>query len=196
VKGFGDHHLGERAAALVDGELGTDARDLALAHVARCDLCRADVAAQRRLKARLGGLAQPPQPPGLAARLAALAEQAFDQPPGSAAGAGSLPAAKGSPSPSHAGRGRRVVRPPRRADLARPVGRVRARRRMRMVMAGGASLVALGVTAFAAGGSSAPTVVPDVQQFTAQYASTTGTVPFEVPLPTVASGYFRQVSAP
>ena len=51
-----DRCLGERAAALADGELGADARDAALAHLVNCDTCRDDVAGQRRLKARLGEL--------------------------------------------------------------------------------------------------------------------------------------------
>lgn len=62
-------HLGAVAAALVDGELGHDARDRALAHLAHCDRCRADVDAQRRLKARLRGMPEPDPPLGLLAAL-------------------------------------------------------------------------------------------------------------------------------
>lgn len=62
-------HLGDLAAALVDGELGHDARDRALGHLAICSACRDEVAAQRRLKGRLRGLAEPPVDPGLAAAL-------------------------------------------------------------------------------------------------------------------------------
>lgn len=43
-------HLGERLTALVDGELGHDERDRALAHLAACDLCRAEADALRALK--------------------------------------------------------------------------------------------------------------------------------------------------
>ena len=46
-------HLGEAAAALVDGVLSHSARDLALAHIAHCAACRAEVEAQRALKLRL-----------------------------------------------------------------------------------------------------------------------------------------------
>jgi hypothetical protein len=46
-------HLGDAAAALVDGELERDAGDRARAHVACCASCRADVEAQRRLKAQV-----------------------------------------------------------------------------------------------------------------------------------------------
>ncbi len=48
-------HLGVRAAALVDGELGHDARDKALAHLAECPRCRDEVETQRLLKSALGG---------------------------------------------------------------------------------------------------------------------------------------------
>ena len=44
-------HLGERVAALADGELAHPARERALAHLAPCDACRAEVDGQRRLKA-------------------------------------------------------------------------------------------------------------------------------------------------
>jgi anti-sigma factor RsiW len=54
-----DPHLGGLVAAVVDGVLGHDARDRALAHLARCDECRAEVEAQRRLKARLARLGAP-----------------------------------------------------------------------------------------------------------------------------------------
>jgi anti-sigma factor RsiW len=56
-------HLGDRAAALVDGQLGHDARDRALAHLARCTQCQQEVELQRRLKAALGGTQSAPAPP-------------------------------------------------------------------------------------------------------------------------------------
>jgi hypothetical protein len=73
-----DPHLGELAAALVDGALDHGARDRALSHVARCDGCRAEVDAQRRIKAHLAGLAGsggPAVPPGLAERLRSLPDR-------------------------------------------------------------------------------------------------------------------------
>jgi hypothetical protein len=78
-----DPCLGETAAALVDGALDHDARDRALAHLARCATCRAEVDAQRRLKARLSTLGGPSCPTGLANRLAAIPE--FTPTPRSAA---------------------------------------------------------------------------------------------------------------
>ncbi|KAB2341361.1 anti-sigma factor family protein [Actinomadura rudentiformis] len=52
--------LGERLTALVDGELGHEERDRALAHLARCERCRTEADALRRLKGRLRGLADLP----------------------------------------------------------------------------------------------------------------------------------------
>ena len=46
-------HLGDATAALVDGELEHEAGARALAHLAGCAGCRADVEAQRRLKAQV-----------------------------------------------------------------------------------------------------------------------------------------------
>ncbi|MGH8894941.1 MAG: zf-HC2 domain-containing protein, partial [Actinomycetes bacterium] len=43
-------HLGDRIAALVDGELDHRARDRALAHVAHCADCRAALDDQRTVK--------------------------------------------------------------------------------------------------------------------------------------------------
>ena len=54
--------LGERLTALVDGELGHEERDRALAHLAVCDRCRSEADALRSLKGRLRGLgAVPPR---------------------------------------------------------------------------------------------------------------------------------------
>jgi anti-sigma factor RsiW len=46
-------HLGDQVAAFVDGELGFAARERALEHLSRCAECRAAVAQQRRVKARV-----------------------------------------------------------------------------------------------------------------------------------------------
>ncbi|MDQ1654832.1 MAG: hypothetical protein QOI35_4032 [Cryptosporangiaceae bacterium] len=70
-----DPHLGELAAALVDGMLDHGARDRALAHLTRCDGCRSDVDAQRRIKAQLSGLGGLGVPQGLSTRLRALPDR-------------------------------------------------------------------------------------------------------------------------
>jgi hypothetical protein len=70
-----DPHLGELAAALVDGALDHAARDRALSHLTLCDDCRAEVDAQRRMKAQLAAMDGPGLPPGLAARLSSLPDR-------------------------------------------------------------------------------------------------------------------------
>lgn len=68
-------HLGETAAALADGALGADARDRALAHLAGCEDCRADVDMQRRLKGLLVGLGEPSMSPLMFNRLLDIGDQ-------------------------------------------------------------------------------------------------------------------------
>ncbi|MDX6200613.1 MAG: hypothetical protein QOF82_2354 [Frankiales bacterium] len=166
--------LGERAAALADGELGPDARDVALAHLVNCDGCRDEVAGQRRLKARLGELAEPLPPAGLVERLSAM-------------GTLGAPELSLGPDEWHGGTRHRVRLPSRSrrrpgrfdpVDHARPLGR----RGVRYAMAGGVSVLALGVSAFAlgGGGQSSPTVVPAVDTFSFEHAQTTGEIPFGV----------------
>ncbi len=65
-------HLGDRLAALVDGELETDARERVLTHLATCPKCKAEVDAQRRLKAIFDKAAPPPLSQAIVARLQAV----------------------------------------------------------------------------------------------------------------------------
>ncbi|MDJ1136688.1 anti-sigma factor family protein [Streptomyces iconiensis] len=67
-----EHHLGDRLAALVDGELGHDARERVLSHLATCRSCKAEADAQRRLKNVFADTAPPPPSEGLLARLQGL----------------------------------------------------------------------------------------------------------------------------
>ncbi|MER5208539.1 zf-HC2 domain-containing protein [Streptomyces sp. NPDC002825] len=67
-----EHHLGDRLAALVDGELGHDARERVLAHLATCARCKAEADAQRTLKSVFASAAPPPPSEGLLARLQGL----------------------------------------------------------------------------------------------------------------------------
>ncbi len=67
-----EQHLGDRLSALVDGELGHDARERVLAHVATCAKCRAEVDAQRRLKNVFAQAAPPPPSESFLARLQGL----------------------------------------------------------------------------------------------------------------------------
>ncbi|MFI9581392.1 anti-sigma factor family protein [Streptomyces sp. NPDC052236] len=67
-----EQHLGDRLAALVDGELKHDARDRVLAHLATCHRCKAEADSQRRLKNVFAHAAPPPPSEGLLARLQGL----------------------------------------------------------------------------------------------------------------------------
>lgn len=67
-----EQHLGDRLAALVDGELSHDARERVLAHLATCPKCKVEADAQRRLKAMFVESAPPPLSAGLLARLQGL----------------------------------------------------------------------------------------------------------------------------
>ncbi|GGP52238.1 zf-HC2 domain-containing protein [Streptomyces abikoensis] len=67
-----EHHLGDRLAALVDGELGHDSRERVLAHLATCWTCKAEADAQRRLKSVFAEAAPPPLSDSLLARLQGL----------------------------------------------------------------------------------------------------------------------------
>ena len=139
-------HLGPDLSALVDGELGHDRRDRALAHVAGCGDCRALLEQERAVKALVSG-SIPPQP---SARLV------------SALTALSLPGAPPPPRSRSTPNGPLVPRlpPPRRGPLGARrdsrgpgVGRPgRAARRARVTTVGALSavVVVLGA-AFAAG---------------------------------------------
>ncbi|MFB6806013.1 zf-HC2 domain-containing protein [Streptomyces sp. NPDC056387] len=67
-----EQHLGDRLAALVDGELNHDARERVLAHLATCAKCKAEADAQRRVKSLFVESAPPPLSAGLLARLQGL----------------------------------------------------------------------------------------------------------------------------
>ncbi|MDR3036770.1 MAG: zf-HC2 domain-containing protein, partial [Kitasatospora sp.] len=76
-----EHHLGDRLAALVDGELCHETRDRVLAHLATCPRCKAEADAQRRLKDVFSAAAPPPPSDGFLARLQGL-PGLDEEPPG------------------------------------------------------------------------------------------------------------------
>ncbi|OII63922.1 hypothetical protein BJP40_02390 [Streptomyces sp. CC53] len=83
-----EQHLGDRLAALVDGELGHDARERVLAHLATCARCKAEADAQRRVKSYFAQAAPPPPSEGLLARLQGLPALGDDGPGGGLFGTG------------------------------------------------------------------------------------------------------------
>jgi anti-sigma factor RsiW len=169
-----DPHLGGLVAAVVDGALDHEARERALGHLARCDACRAEVEAQRRIKARLSGLGGPEVPAGLAERLLAL-------PDGTAAGparVAELPQLRIAASfrprvPAAAGPSDRA-----RPVAGRPAGRV-ARRRVAGAAAGGIAAFALSLATVLVLGSPdrAGTIVPAVDSYTVEHSRTAVGVP-------------------
>ncbi|MFE3683737.1 anti-sigma factor family protein [Streptomyces sp. NPDC059095] len=84
-----EQHLGDRLAALVDGELNHDARERVLSHLATCAKCKAEADAQRNLKNVFAQAAPPPPSEGFLARLQGL--------PGGPAGTGGDDDGSGGP---------------------------------------------------------------------------------------------------
>lgn len=176
--------LGEALSALVDGELDHQARERAYSHLAGCAGCRAELDAERALKARLSDLrAGTPAPPGAVVEtLLALAVPGVE-PSG-------LPPAAGRPVPFRPTDPHERRRPASR----RPPGRGSGRRttRLRRTGAFGSCLLAVGITAALAlggpSGSPASTPVdPGTDAFVVDFVSTTSTVPRSEPAGGAAS---------
>lgn len=166
----GSRHLGERVADLVDGELDHVARDRALAHLAHCTACRAEVEAHRRVKELLSTAPSPPLPGDALAGLLSLAAPGGPLPPR----ARTMPLGAVVPELPPPGRGPRLGRPGSRADSRHPGGR-RLSRRARAA-AGALSLAGVVlVTAFAAGGAPAGPagpVVPPAAELSVEHGRT------------------------
>ncbi|MFD8523190.1 anti-sigma factor family protein [Streptomyces capillispiralis] len=117
-----EQHLGDRLSALVDGELGHDARERVLAHVATCAKCKAEVDAQRRLKNVFAEAAPPPPSESFLARLQGLPAGGDLGDGGPPLGGGGLPG--GTPGRFGAGSGVFGTRRGERFEFAyAPLGR-------------------------------------------------------------------------
>ena len=172
-------HPLDRLSAVVDGALDHDSRDKVLSHLVSCDSCRAEVDAQRRLKARMAALESPDLSTDLMQRL--MGVSSF------------------SPEP------REEIRPvltpvslfPQRSAF--PAGRsggtrpgtsrtTRSRRRTGVLGAAGsaAAVASLLGTAFVIGdparSEQPPALQPPVASFSSDHASTTGGAPFADPV--------------
>ncbi|MFJ7588900.1 anti-sigma factor family protein [Streptomyces sp. NPDC097617] len=134
-----EQHLGDRLAALVDGELNHDARERVLAHLATCAKCKAEADAQRRLKTMFVESAPPPLSAGLLARLQGLPGGGLDDPSGPAGPPGS---AGRDPFDAFA-YGLPVAARPQQQEGFRIHEVGRPRRRFAFVAAGAVSLAAL-----------------------------------------------------
>ena len=178
-------HLGERVTALVDGQLGHDDRDRALAHIAGCELCRADVELERQTKAALRRLPDVEPPPELVRKLLALAEPGGPLPPQRRSFPGTA-----APAVGWRARDRRpgAGRPVDVAVQRRPQGAPRLsmpRGRVQLAAAGVLSAGALTLVLATLGGTAqsgpAPAIVPPMEQFTVEHARSTGSLPFVEP---------------
>ncbi|WP_411102035.1 anti-sigma factor family protein [Streptomyces sp. cmx-4-9] len=136
-----EQHLGDRLAALVDGELKHDARERVLAHLATCTRCKAEADAQRRLKTMFVESAPPPLSAGLLARLQGLPAAGPDSLSGPPGRSGAPDAAGGGPLSSFAYALPAADRPRPEGFPIHEVGR--PRRRLAFVAAGAVSLAAL-----------------------------------------------------
>lgn len=74
-------HLGDRVAALVDGELDHDSRDRIYAHLAHCAACRAELERHRMVKQMLRASCAPPPPTDTLVALTSLARVGAPVPP-------------------------------------------------------------------------------------------------------------------
>ncbi|MCW2887824.1 MAG: putative transrane anti-sigma factor [Streptosporangiaceae bacterium] len=197
-------HLGERLTALVDGELGHDERDRALAHLAACEQCRREADTLRRLKSRLRALDDVATPTALIGRLYGLD-------PGQNGPAGPRESRLGGPGtreptrepwPLPAATRPIAVVPGVQAVQAVPADRRRrpgdnrpggravtrdGRPRVRYLVAGAATLAVLGVGAasFVAGTDEQrlPQVAPAFDRFAVEHALISGEVPMTEPSP-------------
>jgi Putative zinc-finger len=179
-------HLGDRIPALVDGELGHEARDRTLAHLAGCAECRAEVELERQTKALLARLNTPEPSSELMRGLLTLAEPGPPLPPSR------RPFPRGDRPPTLTAPSRR--RPPGApAEGRRPTGR--SHRRLRVITVGALSGFAIVMgTAFVAGGQpeepGAP-LTPPIDRYRVEHAATTGGVPFVDPAYATFSGAFQ-----
>ncbi|MGW1376756.1 zf-HC2 domain-containing protein [Streptomyces sp. NPDC002446] len=149
-----EQHLGDRLAALVDGELGHDARERVLAHLATCAKCKAEADAQRRLKSVFAQSAPPGPSAGLLARLQQLPGGDAGGPGGGGFGSGEFARGGGSfryvPSDKHSAHAVAAVptQPRTRGFRVHEAERPAQRRRFAFAAAGAVSLAA-----FALGGA-------------------------------------------
>ena len=165
-------HLGHRISALVDGELGHDARDRALAHIAHCAECRDLLDAERAVKGLLASAASPVPSDRVLASLKELARPGPPLPPR----ARSMPQGPVVPVLPPPGRGPRGARADSRGPAPRGAGTAhRTARRARYAAAGALSVGALVLgTAFAAAPSgSSGTVVPPAAELSVEHTATT-----------------------
>lgn len=173
-------HPLDKLSAVVDGELDHDSRDRILSHLVSCDSCRAEVDAQRRLKARIAALESPEPSMDLMQRL--MGVSSFSPEPREEVRPVLTPAVSLFPQ--------RSAFPAARTGAVRPGAprTTRSRRRVGVLGAAGsaAAVASLLGTAFVVGDPSRqeqpPAVQPPVASFSSDHATTTGGAPFTDPV--------------
>jgi anti-sigma factor RsiW len=159
-------HLGERASALIDGELRHNERERALAHLTFCADCRREVEAMRALKSRLRSLDPPSMPADLTMSLMRMSEPGGPMPP-------RVRPFETPPPYGVYGLAPIDNRPRGGTSGSAGPGRQGRSRRAGYVAVGFASAaVALGTLFVAAGGDPRPSVVPPVEMFANQHKAT------------------------
>ena len=158
-------HLGDRAAAFVDGQLTPESAERAAAHLASCRPCRDLVELERLTKVRLATLAGPAPSADLVGRLLAMGGPAGPLPPRP----GHVPGTpRPAPVPVRPAAPAGVTRRARSEVSTRPSGRpvlIGGRRsRLAVAVAGALSVVGVGVAGVGVAGIGAGvgsrTVVP------------------------------------
>ncbi|WTW95235.1 zf-HC2 domain-containing protein [Streptomycetaceae bacterium NBC_01309] len=184
------NHPEDKLAAYVDGELGHDAREKVLAHLAQCADCRVEAEEQRRVKALLAKSSEPGPSADLMARLLAMGEGGFGGPAGPVAEDELIPPprVRGSVQPvsrkpgaarPRGGTGPRSGRPNSAPARVRPpVGR----RRLTFAAAGAFSMMAMALSSAViaqgpASGSSGRPAAPVVERNLVEQAGTVGVAP-------------------
>lgn len=168
-------HLGERVTALVDEQLDHDARDIALAHLARCPSCQVAVATERDVAAVLRNLPDVQPSERLVQTLLALSGPEGPLP------LDRRPFPGAAPAPA---RWRATSAPvsgiPQQRDPHKGPAPLR-RAGVRYAVAGSVSLGVLAVALASLGGQPEDAVVPPTQQFTVEHARSSGALPFGDP---------------
>jgi anti-sigma factor RsiW len=162
-------HLGDLVSALADGQLAPRETERALAHVARCPLCAAELEHARSARRRLSQAAEVAPAPDLTARLLALSE--------------SIPSTQGDPLRAREHDDTWAVPDAWRTTLTGDVAAAASRRRRhRVALVGAAGAGVIGCTLFALG--QAPVVSPEASRAAAlttlSGVATTGSTPASV----------------
>jgi anti-sigma factor RsiW len=179
-------HPLDKLSAVVDGELDHDSRDKVLSHLVGCDTCRAEVDAQRRLKARMAALESPEPSTDLMQRL--MGVSSFSTEPREEVRPVLTPAVSLFPQRSAFPAGRTGGTGPTGGTRPGPARGSRSRRRTGVLGAAGsaAAVASLLGTAFVVGdparSEQPPTLQPPVASFSSDHANTSNGAPFSDPV--------------